>query len=298
MNNQIFNKQVRWQHGTSGSGANRSHNLPSIFGISIGIVVAASLIIRLLLALPNSGGSFPPAPTAVFSGVIPNAAAATIPTSVPVPTATAPMCTSAQGYLTIIVAQEATGDYPGAASTADSALRITGLCPNDQTALKQKAVSVGISALYTAPFSDPLDIAAQQRLVDRYEMLRSQAEENSISRDTDLQIARRAFAISQFLLAKTALDNAYAAGQFHPAVDRDITHLYVSSCYGLGMWYSTATKGSALYHEGLAWLATSHVLSVKYHTGQGEAASKLTELVSPTEAHWPAPAATPLLKRS
>ena len=297
MNNHIFHKEVRWQHGSSGSGAIRPHNLTSLLGISIGMVVAASLIIRLLLTLNSSGGSTPQSPTALPVTAAPTATATPASTAVPTATAT-PICTSAQGYLTIIAAQEAAGDYAGAATTAESALRITGLCMSDQSVLEHQALSADINALYTEPFSDPLDTAGQQRLVDRYEALRSQAQVSGIPIDTDLQIARRAFAISQFALAKAALDNAFAAGQFNPAVDRDITHLYVSTCYGLGAWYSTASEGSMLYRQGLVWLATSHALSVKYHTGQGEAATKLTELISSNEADWPAPAAMPLLKTS
>ena len=63
----------------------------------------------------------------------------------------------------------------------------------------------------------------------------------------------------------------------------------------LGFEIVAYEKGSALYTQGLAWLSTSRALSVQYHTGQGEAATRLTELVSPNEADWPAPAATPLL---
>jgi hypothetical protein len=172
-------------------------------------------------------------------------------------------------------------------------LRISGLC--DYHVLTQKAISAGLNALYTTPFIEPLDTADQQRLVNQYESLRARARAADVPIDTDLQIARRSFAISQFLVAKAALDNAYQEHQFNPLIDRDITQLYVSTCYGLGAWYTTAPADSPLYDKGLAWLATSHALAVQYHTGQGEAADKLRALVSPNEVDWPAPAATALL---
>src|SRR5262249_16286982 len=139
---------------------------------------------------------------------------------------------------------------------------------------------------------------AQARVVNQYEALRAKAREAAIPIDSDVAIAKRAFAISQFLWAKAALENALAEHTFNPAVHRDLTQLAVSTCYSLGAWYTTAPKDSQLYREGLSWLATSQALSAKFHTGQGEAASKLRELVSPRERDWPAPATTPLLSGS
>jgi hypothetical protein len=213
-------------------------------------------------------------------------------TALPTPT---PACTSAQGYLSIIAAQQAAGNYTAAATTAETTLRITGLCASDTHALTQVALQSGIAALYTAPF-DPTDTAAEQHLVDRYESVRLRAQETGIPIDTDLQIARRSFASSHFLLSLAALTHAHADHQFNPAIDRDITHLLTSVYYNLGVYtLEGQPQGSERYGQGLAWLATSKAIADAYHTGQGEAAMKLKELLGPDQATWPAPAETPFL---
>jgi hypothetical protein len=299
----MFRKSVKWHQQGGGSDVPRSPtSLKRTLGLAITVVLVSSLLLRLLVhAGESTTAQRAPAPTprpttTSATIIITDFGAAMVEPTAPAPTVAAtatPMCTSVESYLTIISAQEAAGDYLGAATTAEADLRISNLC--DYHGLTQKAISAGLNALYTTPFVEPLDTAAQQRLVNQYESLRARARAADIPIDSDLQIARRGFAISQFLVAKAALDHAYQEHQFNPLIDRDITQLYISTCYGLGAWYITAPADSPLYNTGLAWLATSHALAVQYHTGQGEAADKLRALVSPHEADWPAPTATALL---
>lgn len=277
--------------------AGEEHHVPPQ---PVGLPIPASLIaggvvaflIGALFLIGLSGGHREQARV-----IQPTAAPAALVVTVVMPTVAAtpvPDCRSAEGQLTIIEAKEAAGDFSGASADAEAALRIAGLCADDRRTLQHKAISAGLSALYSVQF-EPLDVPAQQHLVDRYESLRARAQDAGIPIDTDLQIARRAYTVSQFPLAKAALDNAYTAGQFNPSVDRELTQLYVSTCYNLGAWYTTAAKESDRYRQGLAWLRTSERLAAMYRTGQGEAAMKLRALSGSDETAWPSPAVTALL---
>lgn len=205
-----------------------------------------------------------------------------------------PSCTAATNYVEIITRQEQANRWEEAVATAEAGLADTRLCSSDSKLLTARAVADGLKVLYNKPFG-PLDVAAQQQEIDRYLSLRERARAAQVPFDTPLQVAGQAYQIGQFPLARVAVEQALAEGDYRPEVDRATTRMYISTLYNLGSWYTQAPMGSELYHQGLAWLAASHQLALKYQTGQGEAAMLLRQLAGQQESQWPAPATTPLL---
>ncbi len=220
--------------------------------------------------------------------------AAGVTTATAIPATPTPVCPPITPYIAVITAYEQAGRWGEAATSAEGALSVAGLCDVDRKTLTRYAVSGGLKELYTHVFK-PRDTAGQQRMVDRYLSLKQRAQDAGIPIDTPLQVAATAFASSQFQLARVAIEEAVTDGSFKPETDRDITKLYVSTLYGIGKWYTTADKSDLLYTEGLGWLVASDKVAVKYQTGQSEAAMLLSQLGYPDKATWPQPATSPLL---
>lgn len=218
----------------------------------------------------------------------------TEPVATALPAIPTPSCTGTTTYLEIIARQEQANHWEDAVATAEAALSDTHLCPADSKLLTARAVADGLKVLYNKPFA-PLDVAAQQQEIDRYLSLRERAHDAQVAFDSPLQVAGQAYQIGQFPLARVAVEQALAAGDYRPELDRATTRMYISTLYNLGSWYSQAPAGSEVYQEGLAWLAASHQLALHYQTGQAEAAMLLRQLVGQEEASWPTPAPTPLL---
>jgi hypothetical protein len=216
------------------------------------------------------------------------------PTAVlPSPTAT-PDCVSGQAQLALIEAMEKKSNWKQAAATAEAALDLPTLCEADRRALTQKAVADGLNVLYYTAV-DGQDRTGQQHAVDTYLALKQRARDAHVDFPSPLQVATQALLISQFRLAIAAVEIAYAQHDFDPSIHRDISHLYVSALYSIGLYYSKAPQGSDLYIEGLGYLSASHRLAVQYQTGQGEAATLLSLLIGSNEATWPKPYQSPLL---
>jgi hypothetical protein len=265
---------------------------PALFAV-VGISLVVLCAALATFVITTGGSRDAREPTALAQPAAALAQATVIsPTTVPAPPT--PSCMAATNYVEIITRQERANRWEDAVATADTGLADTRLCPSERKLLTARAVDDGLKVLYNKPF-DPLDVAAQQQEIDRYLSLRQRARDALVSFDTPLQVAGQAYQISQFPLARVAIEEAFAAGDYRPEVDRATTRLYISTLYNLGSWYTHAPAGNALYEQGLGWLAASHQLAVKYQTGQGEAAMLLRQLVGQEEAHWPAPGRTPLL---
>jgi hypothetical protein len=270
----------------------RAATPPAIF-VVVGVGLVALCVALSAVVVSRVGTREATEPTAlpqpVMALVQPTAAVPTTPPATPTPS-----CTAATSYMEIITRQEQANRWEEAVATAETGLADTRLCSSDRKLFTARAVVDGLRVLYTKPF-DPLDVAAQQQEVDRYLALRQRAHDAQVSFDTPLQVAGQAYQIGQFPLVRVAIEQALADGDYHPEVDRAMTRMYISTLYNMGSWYTQAPAGSALYQQGLACLAASHQLAVKYQTGQGEAAMLLRQLVSQQESGWPAPAQTPLL---
>jgi hypothetical protein len=276
----------------------RNRKPPSLLTIGLS-VMGFLVVVGVIAALWPRGAPLPqPQPTALVAAVvstaIPTGIATPVPTVTPVPASPTPNCPSIAPYVNIILAHEQAGRWNDAATTAEGALEVSGLCDSDRRTLTQHAITSGMKELYTHPFR-PLDRTDQQQVVDRYLALKQRAHDANVAIDTPLQVASNAYAISQFHLTRVAIEEALKDGSFRPELDRDITRLYVSALYGLGKWYTTADSNNPLYQEGLRWLEASRRVSSKYQIGDGEAAMLLSQLRSPLFGEKIEPASTPLL---
>jgi hypothetical protein len=255
-----------------------------IGAISVGFFVGV-LGLSALLARGEPG----PAPQLALP---PTVAVTQQPTATLAHTPT-PSCASGQPQLVLINDLERRGDWTQAASVANAALNLQGLCEGDRPVLTEKAVAAGLKALMEAPHRKT-DRAQHQQLVDQYLALQVRARDAGISIMPALQFAEEAYGRSQFLLSKVAIEQALEAGNYQPDVHRDVTRLYISSLYGLCYWYTTDMQGSETYQHGLSYCAASDQLANTFCTGQGEAATKLNELVGVDRQRWPQPAKSPL----
>lgn len=243
-----------------------------VTGVTLAVIVA--MVVGIALVWPRGGEAITASPTAQ--------PATAVPTSIP------PTPQEVNPYIALIEQHIADGKYRDAMTTAEAALAAAN--DDDRQVLTRYIITAGLNDIYTTP-PNPLDRGGEQRLVDVYLSLQERARIAGVTIDTPIQVARSAHASSHFTLARVALEEAYAAGDFNPNVDRDITRLYASTLYGLGEFY-TADKDAPLYTEGLRWLVTSDLVADHYRTGQVEAEALLTELVGPTD--WPKPMEIPL----
>jgi hypothetical protein len=218
------------------------------------------------------------------------------PTAVVAPPTPTPACTPATTYLDIITHQELTGDWAAAAATAETALGLPQLCSRDRAALTEKAVNAGLHAIYTTTFL-PTDLTAHEQIVDRYLALRTRAEQVNVPFPTPLQVAQEAYQSGQFALAKVAVEEALERGQYDPDLHREVTRLYISTLYNLGVWYTSEPANQPLVERGARFFVASHCLAVEYQTGQAEAWGKLTELLGKDFSAWPHAEASPVMRK-
>ena len=275
--------------GAEQSTQERENTSGSPLGSVIGLGAVALVVLIAALVWPRGEQARASTATAV-----PTTMAPTIVPATAVPPTSTPSGPDIAPYVALIEAHISGGRYREAVTTAEGALTIAGLRADDRTTLTRYVITSGMKELFTQPFN-PTDRAQHQRMVNTYLSLRARSAGAGVAIDTPLQVASTAFASSQFQLARVALEEALEEGSFTPEIDRDVTRTYVSTLYGLGKWYTTAEQETPLYEEGLRWLVASERVALKYKTGQSEAAMLLAELVSTDEAHWPSPAAVPLL---
>ena len=258
-----------------------------------GIGIGAGVLLVLLLSAIAVQAAIDTAPvqtpTVVLEASQVPAVAAGVPG--PSPTATA-TCISGQPYLALVTSLVERGDWSGAARAAEASVDVPGLCAEDRRKLTEQAATTGVKALSQAPFPNRWDAALEQELVDRYHALRARAHGAGVGLDTPLQVAQAAYTHSHFLLAKTTIEEALEQGAFKPALHRDVTQLYISTLYGLCFWMTAVPQDAELYEQGLAYCGASQQLAVGFCTGQGEAATRLDELLG--TGTRPRPSRTPL----
>lgn len=166
-----------------------------------------------------------------------------------------------------------------------------GLCPNDRLALRGELLDARMELLLSYPII-PNDRRQQQIVLQHYHAICNEAQVEGIALPSDLDIARRAYAVGAFLLARTAFENAWSNGTFH-AYDQEYIRQYASTLYNLGYWW-TRSDEEATYKEGLTLLAASYVVDQHFAVNSGAAEELLIVLVGPDKARWPEPAQTPL----
>lgn len=261
-------------------GTQRAPTLPIVLAV-VGVVIV------LVLVWARDSSTEAAATTTAVPTVV-------APTTTAIQTTPTPSYPDITPHVDAILAAMKTSRWQEAATIAEGALTKEGLRDEDHKLLVQYAVTCGLKVLYLQHF-EPLNQTQHQRMVDTYLALKARTQGANVEIDPPLVVASEAFSHSQFLLARIAFEEALKDKSFNPEVDRDITHTYVSTLYGLGEWYTTAEPNSPLYQQGLRYLSASHLVAVKYQTGQGQAAMRLQQLVSDNEEQWPAPVAVPLL---
>jgi hypothetical protein len=284
------------QQPTSDVAAPPAHENLQSNGLSSGLMALVVLIIIGLggvgiytfrpIAQAQPVATVAPLPTAVPATPLPQ------PTALPVsPT---PSCT-ARAWIETIHYHEQRGDWGMAAANAEAALNDPALCPSIRESIAQLLITNSLNTIYYAKFL-PQDTNAQYALLDRYRSIKRRAAILGVPFPTALQIATQAYSIGQFLLAKTAFEEAFNEGSFTKA-DQSLLQQYASTLFNLGVWWSS-DKNSPMYTQGLRLLQASYAIDVQYGTGFGEAEAKLRELLGDDTTNWPEPAETPLLTQS
>jgi hypothetical protein len=273
--------------------------MPLMLPLIVGGVLLLGVV--LMVAVRGREAVPPPAPFAAVATAAPPATVLSvretiIVTATPVPS---PACVSGQSQLAIIEALAQRGEWREAADTAETTLTTSDLCPADRPLLTHKALTNGLKALYTEPVElEPYNRDHQQEQVDRWLRYTERARLAGVNFPSPLIVAREATTTSHHRLAVAAVEVALADREFNPALDRDITKLYISALYGVCYWQIKDPAHSEIYTEGLSYCVASQHLAVVFKTGQGEAAMLLRQLLSDGETAWPSPYPSPLLSRT
>ena len=82
---------------------------------------------------------------------------------------------------------------------------------------------------------------------------------------TRLQIATRAYGVGQFVLAKTAFEEAWSAGEFTGA-DQTFLQQYYASVYNLGLHWAEEGSGTT-QQDGFQLLVAADLIDSYYHVG-------------------------------
>lgn len=205
---------------------------------------------------------------------------------------TDPHCSGGKDLLSAIATQEEAAQWHAAAQNAQTALANPDLCPEARTAFAASAVGDHLADLLAAPIPAD-DLEAQRLLVARYEATNALARQHGIPvPKSPLQVAREAYAIEAFLLAKHAFENAAGGHDDHHDVDQ--RRFYVDTLYNLGYWW-TRTGQPDTEEEGWHLIAASCALSRRDHLGRREAEALLKQHFGDDESAWPLPAGSPFL---
>ena len=245
----IYEKQVIWHRNDTGGnqGANRPRWLLPAAGGSVAALLLAGLL-TILIVRDQGGG-----------------------------------CVGANQFLPQIVALELKGQYDLAASAAQAALATPQLCTAAHAPLTEHFVNGSLDAIFATP-ADPRDWITQTQLTDREETVRQIAQQASVAFPSDVQVAQRAAAVSQFDLAQHAWAAAFQDGEVS-STDRDSVRQYVDALTTEGFW---AAQGSGTTREtGLSMLMTAYTLQNQLQVGSGEPYAYLVRFLGDDQTTWP-----------
>jgi len=252
---------------------------PRIMALAVGGLVFLLAVLLVAYVAPNGAQS----------------ATATQAVMAPTPMVTStPRCTSAMVEEQLVNKYMEQTQWSLAVAAARATLRQPDLCQADRKVLFEQLIKAGQEEIFDAQFGS-LDVPAQQAQVTNYFSLRREAADAGVSFPmTELQVAERANKSGQYLLAKSAFDEAYTNGRFTTA-DRALLQEYSKVLYDLGISWTNSYGDLARYHEGLRMLVASYLVDKGYQLGSSDAWRKLGELVGTDEQQWPPTADTPLL---
>src|SRR5262249_26833425 len=162
--------------------------------------------------------------------------------------------------------------------------------------LARQAVLGRLQALWSESIR-PDDREAQQRALDLYREAVGLADQYGVAtaRPSAQVAADRAYQSGQFLLAKRIFDDLLASNP--AAADRALLRRYYATMRNLGVALAGGASADAR-DEGVGLLVAAYLIDERYRLEQGEATRDLIALLGPDRAHWPAPAASPILSPS
>jgi hypothetical protein len=201
-------------------------------------------------------------------------------------------CPSIGSFIDVITTYERQAHWSLAASTAQTALRTSGLCEADRAALGQKLVGLSREALFELP-APVEDLLGQRRVVTAYGDLKALASDNGLAVPPPLPIARSAYDNRLFLLATAAYADAFTSGE-SSIQDRDVVRSDYSAQRNIGVVWANRAD-STQRQAGLAHLAAACLIDERLHLASREACDDLKLLAGPARERWPKPVPDPLL---
>jgi hypothetical protein len=184
--------------------------------------------------------------------------------------------------------QKEAGKWEAAAGIANAALATDTLC--NRKTWTGLAITAELEVLF-ARKPAILDVADQEQQVAAYQRLRLRAAQAAVPFPSHTDIAERAYTAGQYLLAKTAFEDAFRAGDFTTAND-PILRRYAIALYFLGDQYA---KGSGVTHEqGLRLLVAADVIDSHTHAEPQMAQAELRTILG--KHPRPKPADTPIVR--
>jgi hypothetical protein len=208
-----------------------------------------------------------------------------------VPVVAAAPCPSVASFFEVIASDERQARWGLAASTAQTALRTTGLCSADRAVLAQKLVGLSREALFEQPPA-PEDAPGQRRVATAYADLKTLATQLAVQPPAPLPIAQSAYDNRLFLLATVAYADALTNGD-SSAQDRSVVRADYAAQYNLGLVWSQRADATQR-QDGLARLATACRISEQNQLGSPEACTALQAQLG-ARTRWPQPLADPLI---
>ena len=245
----IYEKQVIWHRNDTGGnqGANRPRWLLPAAGGSAAALLLALLLTALIVR--EKGDS----------------------------------CVGANQFLPQIVALELKGQYDLAASAAQTALATPQLCAAAHAPLTEHFVNASLDAIFATP-ADPRDWITQMQLTDREETIQQIAQQAGVAFPSDVNVAQRAAALSQFGLSLHAWEAAFQDGEMS-STDRGSVRQYVDILTTEGFW--AAQSSGTTRDTGLSMLMTAYTLQNQLHVGSGEPYAYLVRFLGSDQTTWP-----------
>jgi len=192
-------------------------------------------------------------------------------------------CVGTKPFLTQIVALELQGQYDLAASAAQTALATPHLCAADRAPLTEHFVNASLEAIFATP-ADPRDSITQTQLTDREETIQQIAQQAGVAFPSDVNVAQRAAALSQFDLARHAWEAAFQDGEVS-STDRESDRQYVDTLTTEGFWAAQSTGTTR--DTGLSMLMTAYTLQNQLQVGSGEPYAYLVRFLGSDQRTWP-----------
>ncbi len=199
-----------------------------------------------------------------------------------------PICEKGKGVIAQVRDYENSPNlgYSFAEPIVEYALSNPKLCNDDRQQLQREAAILGLELIYEHKYP-PNDFYPQEKAVKQYAEWKERMKQFKIppeSLPSHWIIAKRAYDVDKFLLAKVVLEEAGSNGELNHL---DILNIYFvySTLRNLGYWYTQETR-EPYYTQGLQNLLAANEMTKRYGIG-GEANQDLVHLLGNDKQKWP-----------